>query len=123
MGGVDRPAEGPLGLRARPFGVELVGEVRQHEPLRARPRAVLARLDGRQVAALAVALRPRQRGLDQQQVGARRERAQLVVGPQSAEKVNRAPSLGELDRVGRDEVRDGLEAHRNAADRERSAGS
>ena len=43
-------------------------------PPRAGPAAVLAGLLGRQVPARAVALRPRQRGLDQQQVGVARER-------------------------------------------------
>ena len=63
------------GLGARPFDVELVGEVRQHEPLRARarrrahpPRA------GVRWPRSPVALGPRQRRLDQQQVGAGGER-------------------------------------------------
>src|SRR4029078_13129449 len=90
-GHLARPPEAALGLPAGPFGVELVGEVREHEPPRARPAAALAGLLGGQVPAPAVALparepppalalRARQRGLDQQQRGVAREVRRLVVG-------------------------------------------
>ena len=43
---LDRPAEGPLRLRLRPGGVQLVGQVGEHEPPGARLAPVLARLGG-----------------------------------------------------------------------------
>ena len=103
-----RPAaRTPARPRPRPIDVELVGEVREHEPPRTRRGAALARLLRREVPAHAVALRPRERGLDQQQIGVARELAQLLVGPAVGGEREPRAVLGELDGVGRDEVRDG----------------
>jgi hypothetical protein len=80
---------------------------------------VLAGLGRRQVPARPVRLRLRQRGLDQEQVGVARERAQRVGGGRVGavgEARAAAGRGGDLDRVRRDEVRDGLEAERERAD-------
>ena len=69
MGQFDRAAEAAFGLLARPVRVELVGDVGEDDAPRAGPAAVLAGLLGRQMPARALAFGPRQRGLDQQQVG------------------------------------------------------
>ena len=110
VGDLDRPAERALRLAARPVASSSSEKWVSTSRLRPRPRAVLARLGRGQVPAVAVALGARQRRLDQQQVGVAGELAQLVVGRAvGAEREPRA-ALGELDRVARDEVRDGREA-------------
>ena len=90
-----------------PTRVELVGDVGDHEPLGAGARAVLAGLLRRQVAAVALALRARQRRLHHQQVGVARELDDLV-GRAVVGAVGEPPAAvgDELDRVGRGEVRD-----------------
>ena len=110
MGGVDRRPEAPGALGERPVDVQLIGEVRQDQALRARPGAVLARLLRREVAAGAFALGPRQCRLDQQQVGAGGEVAQLLVGRAVGGEGEPCAVGGELDGVGRDEVWDRLKA-------------
>ena len=66
---------------ARPLGVELVGDVGEHDPLGAGAAGVLAGLLRGQVAADAGALGPRQGRLDEQQVGVPRDLDELVAGP------------------------------------------
>src|SRR5688500_3575737 len=118
VGDFDIRPECIAGLFDSPEPVELVGDVRQHEPAGARSLAVLARLPRREVAALAGALRPWQGGLEQAQRGLVRE-ADTRVGPaavgcggQLAAAVRRLRA----DRVGLDEVRDGVEVALDRAD-------
>ena len=68
-GDVDGPPEGPRALVAGPLGVELVGDVREHDALGAGAARVVAGLLRSQVAPGPGALRPRQRGFDEQEVG------------------------------------------------------
>src|SRR5689334_24583380 len=79
-GDVDGPAEGLLGLALRPVGVELVGDVGQHEPAHARLAAVLAGLGRGEMPARALTLGPGQRRLDHEQVGAVGEAHEILVG-------------------------------------------
>ena len=75
------PPNAALALLARPLGVELVGDVGEHDPLGAGAPGVLAGLAGGQVAADPGALGPRQGRLDEQQVGLARGLDQLLAGP------------------------------------------
>ena len=103
MGHLDGPSEGPFGVLARPVLAQLVGEVGQQDPPRAGLAGVLARLRGGDVAARALALGARQRGLDDEQVGVAREVDDVLVrGVVGA--VGDAPAAvggGDLDRVAR----------------------
>ena len=78
-----RPAERLLGLVARPALAELVGDVGDDEPAGAGGAAVLAGLARRQVPADAGALGPRERPLDQQQVGVAGEVDEIVASASS----------------------------------------
>ncbi len=78
---------------------------------------VLAGLAGRQVPARAVALGPRQRRLEEQQVGVGGEVVERVGRPVvGAEREAPAGRAAHLDGVGGHVVRDGLEAHGQRAD-------
>ena len=74
----DRAAEAALALLARPLGVELVGDVGEHDPAGAGAPGVVAGLLRGQVAADPGALRARQGRLDEQQVGLARRIDQLL---------------------------------------------
>ena len=118
-GELDRAAELALGLVARPLGVELVGDVREHQPPRLGAAPVLPGLGGRQVPARrrrarAAAASPRS--------AAGRCRGRTRRGRRSASGRRRRSAGravgGELDRVRRREVRHLPEAHAQRPDLE-----
>src|SRR4051794_2500059 len=106
----------PLG--ARPQLVELVGDVGEHDLLRPGLARVLARLPRGHVAALAAALGPRKRPLDEEQVAVAREVDQVV--GRAAVRAEHELLVGVLrrdgDRERLREVRDELEGERERAD-------
>src|SRR5688500_9330265 len=67
-GDLDRSAEGPLGLLPRPLLAQVVGDVRQDDPLDTGALRMVAGLGGGHVPADTGALGTRQRRLDDQQV-------------------------------------------------------
>ena len=114
---LDRAAERGLRLAPRPLPVELVGDVGEDQPAdvrrggRARPpRAAVMWPRGPSRLGLG------QRGLDQQQVARRsRTRSGRRWAGGRRRRSCRSPPFGDLDRVGRGEVRHRLEARSSAA--------
>ena len=105
------PPKASLGLLARPVVAELVGDVGDDDPLGAGALGVLAGLRGGQVPADAGALGPRQRRLDDQQVGVAGDLDHLLAGAGVGAVGELAAALArDVDREGVDEVRHRVEA-------------
>src|SRR5687767_4605253 len=77
----DRRSEGLSPLLAGPRLVQLVGDVGEHDTLRAGPPGVVARLRRSHVPSVSGALGTRQRGLDEEEVGVASDLDQLLAGP------------------------------------------